>query len=153
MDLPIGENVEFRSLYEDSWQEALCEKLYQSQRAGRDVGEEAIRYWVHAHWPGFLRARWIEHILGIRFWVELSRKDFGILRDPPEELKPLRDSVIDLLIRMKENLDIFCWSRCKSPEERKAIRELLHLINLNGHKLRCHFAKEESNEPCPPSDS
>src|SRR5437660_12143223 len=102
MDLPISENVEFRSLHEDSWDEALREKLYQSERAGRDVGEEAIRYWVHVHWPGFLRARWIEHMLGIRFWVELRREEFGILRDPPVELRPLRDCVIEQLILMKE---------------------------------------------------
>jgi hypothetical protein len=61
--------------------------------------------------------------------------------------------VIEQLILMKENLDIFCWSRCKSPEERKAVSELLHLINLNGHKLRCHFANDGSSEPCQPSDS
>jgi hypothetical protein len=142
MDLPFGENVECRSLYEDSWKEALCEKLYQSQRAGRDVGEAAIRYWVHVHWPGFLRARWIEHMLGIRFWVELKREEFGILRQTPVDLRPLLDSLIEQLVRGAENLDIFCWSRCKSLEERKAIRELLHLININAHRLRCHFSDD-----------
>ena len=142
MDLPIGENIECRSLHEESWKEACAEKLYQSQRAGRDVGEAAIRYWVHVHWPGFLRARWIEHMLGIRFWVELKREEFGILRQTPVDLRPLLDCIIEQLIRGAENLDVLCWSRCKSPEERKAIRELLRVININAHRLRCHFSND-----------
>src|SRR5919198_395504 len=92
--IPVDETVECRSLAEESWLEALRERWYQSERAGRDVGEIAIRHWVHRHWPGFVRARWIEHMLGERFWVELGRHEFGILRDTPVNLRPLLDSII-----------------------------------------------------------
>jgi hypothetical protein len=142
MDMPIDDNVPLRSLAEESWKEACAEKYIQSQRAGRDVGEAAIRYWVHVHWPGFLRARWIEHMLGNQFWVELKREEFGILRKTPVDLRPLLDCMIEQLIRGAENLDILCWGRSKSEEEQKAIRELLRVININAHRLRCHFSDD-----------
>jgi hypothetical protein len=142
MDMPIDENVERRSLYEESLKEALAEKYIQSQRAGHDVGEAAIRYWVHVHWPGFLRARWIEHMLGVRFWVELKREEFGILRKTPVDLRPLLDLIIEQLICGAENLDIIRWARAKSLDEQKATRELLRIININAHRLRCHFSDD-----------
>ena len=39
--MPVDETVECRSLAEESWLEALRERWYQSERAGRDVGEIA----------------------------------------------------------------------------------------------------------------
>jgi hypothetical protein len=153
MDLPFGDNVERRSLREDSWNEACAEKLYQSQRAGRDVGNDAIREWVDVHWPGFLRARCIEHLLGTRFWVELKREKFGILRETPVDNQPILDSVIDQLIRMKENLDLICWLRTKPPKEQETIRGFLRLININDDRLPCQFSDYESSGPCQSSNS
>jgi hypothetical protein len=140
--MPVDETVECRSLAEESWMEALRERWYQSERAGRDVGESAIRHWVHRHWPGFLRARWIEHMLGERFWIELGRGEFGILRDTPVDLRPLLDAIIAQLKCGAENLDILCWARRKSCDEKDAVRELLRFININAHRFRCHFADD-----------
>ena len=58
-------DVPTASLVEESNREAREFRWYESERAGCDQGEYAIRKWVHCHWPGFLRARWIEHMLGI----------------------------------------------------------------------------------------
>jgi len=142
IDTHIDENVECRSLKEDAWREACEERWYRSQEAGRDLGEGAIRHWVHVHWRGFLRARWIEHMLGVRFWTELGRDEFGILRKTPLDLRPLLNEVIGQLICGAENLNIICWSRRKTRPEQDAVRDLLNLINVNGHRLRCHFADE-----------
>ena len=68
------------SVYVDSEQEAQCFKWIESEKAGRDLGETAIRRWVKEHWWGYLRARWLEHLQGRRFWVELDRGDFGLLQ-------------------------------------------------------------------------
>ena len=68
------------SVYADGEQEALRYKWIESERAGHDLGESAIRRWVQCHWWGFLRARWLEHLQGKRFWVELDRGDFGLLQ-------------------------------------------------------------------------
>src|SRR5262245_17648873 len=140
--IPVDETVECRSLAEESWLEALRERWYQSEQAGRDVGESAIRHWVHRHWPGFVRARWIEHMLGERFWVELGRHEFGILRDTPVDLRPLLDSIISQLKCGAENLDIICWAHRKCKIERQAVHRLLGPINVTAHRFRCSFADD-----------
>ena len=52
------------SVYRESRDEAERHKWIESQHAGRDLGEVAIRQWVQQHWNGFLRARWLEHLEG-----------------------------------------------------------------------------------------
>jgi hypothetical protein len=142
MDLPVHENVECRSLKEEAWREACAERYYRSRDAGCDLGESIIREWVRQHWRGFVRARWIEHLQGVRFWVELDREEFGLLRNSSLAQQALLDAIIDQLICGAENLNILLWSRCKPPEEQRAIRELLRLININAHRLRCHFSDD-----------
>ena len=72
--------MEKSSVYVDGEQEALRFKWIESEKAGCDLGEAAIRRWVQCHWWGYLRARWLEHLQGKRFWVELDRGDFGLLQ-------------------------------------------------------------------------
>src|SRR6516165_4111811 len=69
-------SVERCSVYIDSELEALRFKWIESEKAGCDLGEEAIRKWVQKHWSGYLRSKWLEHLQGIRFWVELDSDDF-----------------------------------------------------------------------------
>src|SRR6478609_10702474 len=89
--------------------EAQRHKWIESEKAGRDLGEWAIRCWVREHWNGFLRARWLEHLQGRTFWIELDHNDFGLLQ------REFRDSglIDDILWRLKsgwENLDVLCWA-------------------------------------------
>ncbi len=42
--------------------EAERHKWIESEKAGADLGENAIRQWVKCHWWGYLRARWLEHL-------------------------------------------------------------------------------------------
>src|SRR5260221_721534 len=67
------------SVYADCEIGAQRFKWIESEKAGCDLGEAAIRRWVKEHWWGYLRARWLEHLQGRRFWVELDRGDFGLL--------------------------------------------------------------------------
>nr|MBA3544497.1 hypothetical protein [Chthoniobacterales bacterium] len=53
-------------------EEVLKHKWIESEKAGHDLGEAAIRRWVQFHWWGYLRARWLEHLQGKRFWFELD---------------------------------------------------------------------------------
>src|SRR5262245_57565368 len=71
--------VERGSVFADGDREAAIFKWIESEKAGRDLGEDAIRRWVKYHWCGFLRARWLEHLQGRRFWVELDNSTFGLL--------------------------------------------------------------------------
>src|SRR5436189_3184497 len=102
--------MEKSSVYVDGEQEALRFKWIESEKAGHDLGEAAIRRWVRIHWWGFLRARWLEHLQGKRFWVELDRGDFGLLqlRFPDEAL--LLDRILDRLNAGEDNVDNSRWA-------------------------------------------
>src|SRR5689334_17085304 len=93
------------SVYDRGVIEAQRHKWIESEKAGRDLGEWAIRCWVREHWNGFLRERWLEHLLGRTFWIELDHDDFGLLQ------RAFKDSLFidEILERLKsgdENLDV-----------------------------------------------
>ena len=102
--------MEKSSVYVDGEQEALRYKWIESEKAGCDLGEAAIRRWVRDHWWGYLRARWLEHLQGKRFWVELDRGDFGLLQRRFHENELLLDRILDRLKAGQENLDILVWA-------------------------------------------
>src|SRR5271166_6347877 len=103
--------MEKSSVYIDGEQEALRYKWIESEKAGRDLGEAAIRRWVQNHWWGYLRARWLEHLQGRRFWVELDRGDFGLLQREFRYDTLLLDRILDRLKSGRENLDIIIWAQ------------------------------------------
>ena len=51
-----GLPMEVSSIFVDGEQEALRFKWIESEKAGFDLGETAIRNWVQCHWWGYLRA-------------------------------------------------------------------------------------------------
>src|SRR6516162_9234087 len=102
--------MEKASVFVDCEQEAQRFKWIESERAGRDLGESAIRRWVQQHWWGYLRARWLEHLEGKRFWVELDRGDFGLLQRRFHDNETLLDRILDRLKTGQENLDILVWA-------------------------------------------
>lgn len=98
------------SVWADSQQEIDRFKWIESERAGRDLGEHAIRNWIRQHWSGYLRARWLEHIQGKTFWIELDRNDFGILQCSFQDKSLLLERIVDRLIAGQENLHILLWA-------------------------------------------
>jgi hypothetical protein len=133
-----------RSLFEESWIEACKERWIRSQKAGYDQGEKAIRDWVKNHWRGFLRARWIEHMQGECFWLELKRDSFGLLkRRDLVDAGQLLDEIIEQLRCGDENLDILRKARLtKTPAEQATILDILLLIDVNANRLRCSFCDD-----------
>ena len=87
------------SVYEDCEHEAERFKWIESEKAGRDLGEQAVRRWVREHWCGYLRARWLEHLHGKRYWKELDRGDFGLLQ------RSFQDQAL-LLDRIREGVGV-----------------------------------------------
>ena len=96
--IPIMDHSSTRrmSLQQCAEEEALQFKWIESQKAGHDLGETAIRTWIGRHWRGFLRHRWLEHLQGKTFWIELDHRDFGLLRTAFQS-SPLIDPIIDHL--------------------------------------------------------
>ena len=126
------------SVYFDCEQEALRFKWIESEKAGCDLGESAIRRWVQNHWWGYLRARWLEHLQGSRFWVELDRGDFGLLQRRFQDQSLLLDRILDRLKSGQENLDILLWAldwNISLP----AVREILEALDINSRRLAHRF--------------
>lgn len=135
--------VEKRSLSPAWRQEADFFKWLESEKAGRDLGEPCVRLWVKKHWWGFLRARWVEHLQGSCFWIELDRNDFGlILREFPDQ-RPLLNEIIAHLVANKENLDIIRWAE-QADKPMCDVHYILERLDINGHRLEHEFEKQNS---------
>jgi hypothetical protein len=122
------------SVYVDCEQEAQRYKWIESERAGHDLGESAIRKWVQQHWWGYLRARWLEHLQGKCFWLELDRGDFGLLQRCFQDKDLLLDRILDRLKAGQENLDILLWAiDWGIPLD--SVREILEALDINSRRL------------------
>jgi hypothetical protein len=126
------------SVYAESEKEAQRFKWIESEKAGRDLGEAAIRRWVKDHWWGYLRARWLEHLQGKRFWVELDRGDFGLLQREFHEQTLLLDRILDRLKSGQENLDIIVWAQTWGIQV-KAVLTILEALDINSRRLAHRF--------------
>jgi len=117
--------------------EAQRHKWIESEKAGRDLGEGAIRCWIREHWNGFLRERWLEHLQGRTFWIELDHNDFGLLQHT------FRDSLlIDEILRQlkagRENLDILNWALDNEPSmSMDEVLEILEALDINSRRIEC----------------
>jgi len=134
----VDESIPRRSLHEAGAAEALRYKWIESERAGHDLGEGTIHRWIHLHWANFVRDRWIEHLEGRVFWVELDRGDFGIL-GVASSGPSLLDEVVRRIRTGGENLDILCWShemRFSTDEVWRVVR-ILEELDINGHRVEC----------------
>jgi len=130
--------VEKLSVYADCELEAQRFKWIESEKAGRDLGEAAIRRWVKDHWWGYLRARWLEHLQGKRYWVELDRGDFGVLQREFRGSSLLLDRILDRLKAGQENLDIILWADAWNvPVE--PVLSILEALDINSRRLCYRF--------------
>ena len=130
--------MEKSSVYAESEKEALRYKWIESEKAGHDLGEAAIRRWVQQHWWGYLRARWLEHLHGKRFWVELDRGDFGILQRAFQDHSLLLDRIVDRLKAGQENLDIILWALDWAIPMHSVIH-ILEVLDINSRRLAHRF--------------
>jgi len=135
---PADKAVEQHSVFDDSDEEANRFKWIESEKAGCDLGEGAIRRWVKDHWCGYLRSRWVQHLQGTRFWKELDRNDFGLLQREFKDDQILLDRILDRLKEGQENLDIICWARqFNLPIDR--VLKILEALDINSKRLAHRF--------------
>jgi hypothetical protein len=126
--------MDMSSLYVGAEQEAQRYLWIESEKAGADLGAVALYCWVRRHWPAFVRMRWLEHLQGKRFWVELDRGDFGLLLRRFPEHALLLDRVLDRLEAGQENLDILRWALDWGIPTAPLL-EILELLDLNRRHL------------------
>ncbi len=136
--MPPPDGVPLSSVFTEGHREAQEYKWIQSQMAGRDLGDPCIRQWIQDHWNGFLRARWIEHLQGRTYWVELDRDDFGLLRSEFLGEDTLLDRILDRMKDGKENLDVITWALDWGlPLPR--VRQILERLDVNSRRISCKF--------------
>jgi hypothetical protein len=140
-------SIERCSVWAYSRREADEYKWIESERAGRDLGEAALRRWVKEHWWGFLRARWIEHLHGARFWIELDHDDFGLILREFHDRRALLTEVINQLKTGKENLDIIHWAD-KNQFHCDHVIEILERLDINGHRIIHDLDDDQDDETC-----
>jgi hypothetical protein len=127
-----------RSVFADGAREALRYKWLESEKAGHDLGEYAISCWVQKHWWGYLRARWLEHLQGTRFWLELDNGDFGLLQRRFDDRPLLFDRILDRFKAGEENLDIIRWALDWGIPTEPVI-EILEALDINSRRLVCQI--------------
>jgi hypothetical protein len=143
--VPMSETIlpMFRqSVHQCGIDEAMRYKWIESEKAGRDLGEPALLNWVRRHWHGFLRARWLEHLEGKTFWIELDQDDYGILQREFLD-SPLIGEVVARLKRGHENLDLILWA----IEEGRDLGELyriLKALDINSRRIECLLSQRLS---------
>lgn len=127
------------SVQEMGAEEARRHKWIASEKAGRDLGEVAIRNWVREHWNGFLRHRWLEHLQGLKFWIELDHDDFGLLQRLLIE-SPLVARIVEHLIAGQENLGILCWA-IDAKQSTIEVIKILEVLDMNSSRIECLVEK------------
>jgi hypothetical protein len=130
--------VDPKSVYTECIEEENRHKWIESQKAGYDLGEGCIRDWVKRHWTGYLRARWVEHLQGKQFWLELDRGDFGLLQREFIDQKDLLDTILDQLKSGKENLHVIFWA-VSAGIPIDPVHEILKALDVNSRRLRHRF--------------
>ena len=134
----VDTEIRKSSVYDECEKEIQRYKWIESEKAGRDLGEAAIRRWVKEHWWGYLRARWLEHLQGRRFWVELDRGDFGLLLRTFHDNALLLDRILDRIKAGQENLDIICWAHDWGINTDPLI-QILEALDINSRRLAHRF--------------
>jgi hypothetical protein len=132
------------SVFQESLQEIDSFKWIESERVGYDLGETAVMRWVADHWRGYLRARWLEHLQGKKYWIELDRGDFGLLSRAFSNERDLLNTILERLKAGQENLDVLCWASnqhlCTEPVVR-----ILEALDINSRRMRFRFEHANSN--------
>lgn len=127
-----------QSIWADSRREIDCYKWIECEKAGCDLGHEPVRRWIKDHWHGYLRSRWLDHLQGRTFWIELDRDDFGLLQQKFQDQSHLLDVILQRLKACHENLHIFLWAH-DSQQPIEPILAILEAIDINSKRLSYQF--------------
>jgi len=123
--------------------EAERHKWIESQKVGYDLGDIAIHLWIRNHWNGYLRARWLEHLEGRAFWIELDHDDFGLLNQCISKSQ-LTEPVVWLLKNGWENLEVILWAQ-KEALPMDEVIEILEQLDINSRRIECQLGTRLSH--------
>ncbi len=122
------------SLFRFARYEADRHKWIESEKYGRDLGDEAIRDWERRFWRLWLRDRWLEHLNGNRLWHELPARDFGLLCREFHRNHALVERIVERIKQGGENLDILDWAIDEHLDVDDTIA-ILKVLDINSARL------------------
>lgn len=122
------------SLHDDARREADRHKWIESQKQGRDLGDEAVRDWFRIYWIVYCRFRLLEHLRGIHFWLEFGDDAFRELCSMIGCDDPLLKPILDRMEGGMDNLEIINWAIDEDLPMKRVI-EILALIDINRARL------------------
>ncbi|HEY1190655.1 MAG TPA: hypothetical protein VGE74_23690 [Gemmata sp.] len=135
--LPSADMV-MKSVHRECIEEENKYRWIESEKAGYDLGEGCVYRWVKDHWTGYLRARWVEHLQGKCFWIELSGNDFGLLTRAFQNQAELLDTILNQLKSGAENLDVISWAISNNIPI-GPVSEILEALDVNSKRLAHRF--------------
>jgi hypothetical protein len=135
--LPDAPTV-MKSVHRECIEEENKHKWIESEKAGYDLGEACVRRWVKDHWTGYLRAKWVEHLQGKCFWIELAGNDFGLLLREFQTQQELLNQILNQLKNGAENLDVLNWAVANNIPT-GPVHEILEALDVNGKRLAHRF--------------
>ncbi len=134
---------ERHSLFEEASKEAHRHKWIESEKAGYDLGDGAIRDWHKKFWRTFCRECYIEHVRGETYWTELDNGDFGLLVNKfQENTAELVDQIVLQLTTGGENLDVIQWA-IREQYDTQEVLQILGMLDINSRRLAPAIAIDE----------
>ncbi|GHS94268.1 hypothetical protein FACS1894139_17080 [Planctomycetales bacterium] len=134
---------ERHNLFAEAEQQARTHRWIESEKARRDLGYDAIKDWYRKYWWTFCRERFIEHLLGQRFWTELDDDNFALIGQRFAKDDPLIAAIVDIFARGGENLDVIQYALANRLNlEEMAVR--LELFDINAARLPPNVAVTET---------
>ena len=122
------------SVYEEARKAADEHKWLQSERAGYDLGSEAVRDWTRSHWLKFYRCRFVQHLRGELFWKEFDEQSYGLAGRHLVTSRQLLDEILDCVKRGAENLDLIINADdCGWPMDQ--VMCILEALDINSKRL------------------
>jgi len=97
-------------------------------------------------WSRWVRARLIEHLRGERYWQELDRGDFGLLRARFHPNGALVAEVVGLVGAGVENLLVIAWA-LDVGRSLDDVLAILTVLDVNAHRIP-RFVWLPSAAPC-----
>lgn len=122
-------DVEEHSLMYHAAADYAADKHLDWERLSYDVEETTSEHWRRRFWRLWFRARWVEHLLGGKRWIEMGNEKFGTLRSRGHN-PVLLSRVADRLIVGWENLGIILWASDWGLDLPEVIA-ILKQININ----------------------
>jgi len=123
--MSVEKTVVKRSLYR-----AAASEIKRFDKRNSEKYPDPRKEWNRKHWWAWARKRWLEHLRGKVYWVELGDNDFDMVGRALLPNKNLLEEILGKMYRGEENLDIINWA-VGTDDDMTDLLEILGKLDLN----------------------